>query len=183
SLLAGLLLVQVLAASASDEPADPSPDTAEPAATNLAASQEAIEMRYRRFEGTLQQLSEYLRKTDPARAELLVRAIGKSKEGRIPEQMKHLTELLKKDQLGDAVERQELVVTDLQSLLELLMSEARKDDLEKEKRRIQELIKDVNRLIGKETDARAQTERGANNGDLQNQQKQVADSTQKLVQR
>src|SRR5580698_8628785 len=87
-----------------------------PAAPNLAATQEAIEMRYRRFEATLQQLSEYLRKTDPTRAELLIRAIGKSKEGRIPEQLQHLTDLLKKDQLGDAVERQELVVAELQAL-------------------------------------------------------------------
>lgn len=181
-ILQGLPLV-----AAEDAPAAtaaPAADPADPAtAPNLAATQEIIEMRYRRFEGTLQQLSEYLRKSDPARAELLLRAIGKSKEGRIPDQFKHVTELLKKDQLGDAVERQELVVTELQSLLELLMSEARKDDLDREKRRIQELIKDVNKLIGKETDARAQTERGGNNSDLQGQQKQVADSTQKLVQK
>lgn len=163
---------------------NPNPESGgQPAAPNLAASQEAIELRYRRFEGTLQQLSEYLRKTDPARAELLLRAVGKSKEGRIPEQLNHLTDLLKKDQLGDAVERQELVVAELQSLLELLMSEARRDDLDREKKRIQELIKDVNKLISKETDARAETERGGNNSELQNQQKQVADSTQKLVQK
>ena len=150
-------------------------------APNLAATQESIEMRYRRFEGTLLQLSEYLRKTDPGRAELLLRASGKSKESRIPEQFQKLTDLLKKDQLGDAVERQELVVAELQSILELLMSEARKDDLEREKKRIQELIKDVNKLIGKETDARANTERGGSNSDLQSQQKKVADSAKNLV--
>ena len=148
---------------------------------SLSATQEAIEMRYRRFEGTLEQLSDYLRKTDTTRAELLLRAIGKSKQGRITDQFKSLTELLKKDQLGDAVERQELVVAELQSLLELLMSEARKDDLEQEKKRVQDLIKDVNKLIGRETDARANTERGANPTDLQNQQKEVSDATQKLV--
>ena len=178
----GLFILSRPMAIAADGPSDPPADSAEPAAApNLAATQEVIEMRYRRFEGTLQQLSEYLRKTDPGRAELLVRAIGKSKEGRIPEQLKHLTNLLKKDQLGDAVERQELVVTELQSLLELLMSEARKDEIELEKKRIQDLIKDVNKLIGKETDARAETERGGNNSDLQNQQKQVSDSTQKVL--
>ena len=124
------LLFMVVRATAVDDPADPAPDLAQDAqGTNLAATQEAIEMRYRRFEGSLQQLSEYLRKTDPGRAELLVRAIGKSKEGRIPEQLQHLTNLLKKDQLGDAVERQEMIVAELQSLLELLMSEARKDEL------------------------------------------------------
>lgn len=180
--MAGLVILPLPTIRAADETVPESSEPAEPgAAPNLAATQEVIEMRYRRFEGTLQQLSEYLRKTDPGRAELLVRAIGKSKEGRIPEQLKHLTDLLKKDQLGDAVERQELVVAELQSLLELLMSEARKDDLDREKKRLQELIKDVNKLIGKETDARAETERGGNNSDLQNQQRQVSDSTDKLL--
>ncbi len=173
------LMTQSLAADETPNPvADPSDGVPAP---NLAATQEAIEMRYRRFEGTLQQLSEYLRKTDPARAELLVRAIGKSKEGRISDDLEHLTDLLKKDQLGDAVERQEMVVAELQSLLELLMSEARKDDLELEKKRIQDLIKDVSKLIGKETDARAETERGGNNTDLQKRQKQVSESTQDVV--
>ncbi|WP_010587250.1 coiled-coil domain-containing protein [Schlesneria paludicola] len=176
-----LVSLTSLGFSADDTPS-PATDPAE-APTNLAATQEAIEMKYRRFEGTLQQLSEYLRKTDPARAELLVRAIGRSKEGRIPEQMQSLTDLLKKDQLGDAVERQELVVAELQSLLELLMSEARKDDLEIEKKRIQDLIKDVTKLIGKESEARAETERGSQIPDLQDRQKQIAESTQKLVQK
>ena len=173
----------VFCVSAHAQPNAVTAPTDVPASPNLAATQEAIEMRYRRFEGTLLQLSEYLRKSDPSRAELLLRASGKSKEGRIPEQFQKLTDLLKKDQLGDAVERQELVVSDLQSLLELLMSEARKDDLELEKKRIQDLIKDVNKLIGKETEARANTERGSNNSDLQSQQKQVSDSTKKLMEK
>lgn len=163
---------------------EPEETAADPdAPPSLSATQEAIEMRYRRFEITLEQLSDYLRKTDATRSELLLRAIGKSKEGRITDQFKSLTELLKKDQLGDAVERQEMVVAELQSLLELLMSEARKDDLEQEKKRIQELIKDVTKLIGKETDARANTERGANAAELQNQQKQVSDETKKLAEK
>ena len=162
-----------------DQPVAPTNDAPPPA--NLATSQEAIEMRYRRFEGTLQQLSEYLRKTDPARAELLVRAIGKSKADGIPDQLLNLTNLLKKDQLGDAVERQEAVVAELRSLLELLMSEARKDEIEIEKKRIQDLLKDVTKLLGKQTDARAETERGANNSELQSRQKQVTDSAEKLV--
>ena len=162
-----------------DAPVAPTNDAPPPA--NLATTQEAIEMRYRRFEGTLQQLSEYLRKTDPARAELLVRAIGKSKADGIPDQLLNLTNLLKKDQLGDAVERQESVVAELKSLLELLMSEARKDEIEIEKKRIQDLLKDVTKLLGKQTDARAETERGANNSELQSRQKQVTDSAEKLV--
>ena len=160
--------------------AEPSPSEAEKQA-DLASVQEALEMRYRRFERTLQQLSEYLRKTDPARADLLVRAIGKSKEGRIPEQLEYLTKLLKKDQLGDAVERQEALIAEMQAMLELLISEARKDEIESEKKRVQDLIKDVTKLLGAESDARADTERGGNSAELQKRQKQVADSTEKLT--
>ena len=105
--------LSVLAAEP-DAAAEPSP-AAEAKPADLAATQEALEMRYRRFERTLQQLSEYLRRTDPARADLLVRAIGKSKEGRIPDQLEYLTKLLKKDQLGDAVERQEVLIAEMQA--------------------------------------------------------------------
>jgi len=166
------------AASAQNAPA-PSAETPAP----LASSQEAIRARYLRFENTLQQLSEYLRKSDPQRADLLVRTIGKSKEGRIPDQLQALTELLKNDQLGDAIEREEEVIKQMQVMLDLLMSEDRKDEIEKEKARIKDLIKDVDKLIGKQTDARANTERGGEPSDLQKQQKQVADGAQKLVQK
>ena len=149
----------------------------------LASTQEAIRARYLRFENTLQQLSEYLRKTDPQRADLLVRTIGKSKEGRVPEQLQALTELLKNDQLGDAIERQEDVLKQMQAMLDLLMSEDRKDEIEREKARIKDLIKEVDKLIGKQTDARAETERGGDPNNLEKQQKQVADGAQKLVQK
>ena len=168
-------------AFAQDAPAAVAP--AGEASVPLATSQEAIRARYLRFENTLQQLSEYLRKADPQRADLLVRAIGKSKEGRIPDQLGALTELLKNDQLGDAIEREEDVIKQMQVMLDLLMSEDRKDEIEQEKARIKDLIKDVDRLIGKQTDARANTERGGDPDDLQSQQKKVADGTEKLVQK
>ena len=168
-------------AFAQDAPAAVAP--AGEASVPLAISQEAIRARYLRFENTLQQLSEYLRKADPQRADLLVRAIGKSKEGRIPDQLGALTELLKNDQLGDAIEREEEVIKQMQVMLDLLMSEDRKDEIEQEKARIKDLIKDVDRLISKQTDARANTERGGDPNDLQSQQKKVADGTEKLVQK
>ncbi len=170
------------AVAAENPPAKEAAPAAE-APAPLASSQEAIRARYLRFENTLQQLSEYLRKTDPQRADLLVRTIGKSKEGRIPDQLQALTDLLKKDQLGDAIEREEDVIKQMQAMLDLLMSEDRKDEIEKEKARIKDLIKDVDKLIGKQTDARANTERGGEPNDLQKQQKQVADGAQKLVQK
>src|SRR5215471_5563941 len=46
----------------------------------LAADQEIISRRYKRFEDTLRKIAESLRKTDPDRADLLIRALGKSTE-------------------------------------------------------------------------------------------------------
>jgi hypothetical protein len=147
----------------------------------LPSRQESLTLRYQRFETTLLQLAEYLRKTDPDRAELLVRALGRSKETRIPDQLVTLVELLKRDQLGDAIENQETLVVQMQDLLTLLQSEDRQSDIDKERARIAALIKNVDKLIGKQTDVRAATERGLPGKDVQPQQQNVAEETQKLL--
>ena len=188
-LLAGINLPDCAAQDLPKPPATPAPAaTAKPAADKpaadappLAATQDAITMRYKRFEDTLNQLSEYLKKSDPQRAELLTRAFGKSQEGQVQEQLKRIAATLKDDRLGDAIEREEEVIAHMQAVLELLMSEDRRDEIEKERARIKDLIKDVDRLISKQTDARITTERGGDPKDLERDQKQVADGTQKLV--
>lgn len=147
----------------------------------IASAQEGLAMRYQRFESTMLQVAEYLRKTDPERADLLVRAIGKSKESRLPDQFKLLVNLLKQDQLGDALEEQQHVVVLMQGLLELLQSEDRKEDIEREKQRIRDLIKDVDRLIGKQGDLRSDTERKENPNGLENRQGRIAGDTKKLI--
>jgi len=83
------------------------------AKADLAAGQDAIALRYQRFEKTLLALAESMRKTDPDRAELLRRAVQKSKDERISLQMEKLVELLREEQLGDAAERR---VVDLDTL-------------------------------------------------------------------
>lgn len=159
----------------------PADESGELPQESLASRQEAIVLRYQRFEATLLQLAEYLRKTDPDRAELLVRALGKSKETRIPDQLRQIVELLQKDQLGDAIDSQDHVLAQMQLVLLLLQSEDRKDELEREKQRIQGLIKAVEKIIGKETDVRAATERRAPAEALGKQQRGVAEDTEKLI--
>lgn len=177
-LCGGLCLLMTLSAVRAQEPAAA---PAETEARPLASDQEALTLRYQRFENTLLQLAEYLRKTDPTRADLLVRAIGRSKESRIPDQMQQLVQLLKQEQLGDAIEQQESVTQHMLALLDLLQSEDRKDELEAEKKRIQELIKDVDKLIGREKDVRAATERGRLGEGTEQEQERVGDATQKLI--
>ncbi len=149
----------------------------------LAETQEALALRYQRFEATLQQLQDTLRKTDPSRAELLIRAMGKSKEGRIPDQMQQLVKLLKNDQLGDAIERQTDLAKQLQGLLELLQSEDRKDELARERDRIAGILKDLNKTIAKEMDLRAATERREDADRLAAEQEKIAKQTGSLAER
>lgn len=174
------LLLALMVPAFAQEASPPAATDAAPRET-LGSQQESLSLRYQRFETTLLQLAEYLRKTDPDRAELLVRALGRSKETRIPDQLVQLVELLKRDQLGDAIDGQETLVTQMQDLLTLLQSEDRQSEIDKERARIAALIKNVDRLIGKQTDARSATERGLPGKDVQPQQKNVADETQKLI--
>src|SRR5580704_8437487 len=112
----GLICIVVLGpvgvVHAQDPPAkDPTPaGKAEPGVLNEAEA--GLSRRYKQFERTLLQMAEYLRKTEPERADLLIRAIGKSKENRISQQMEAITQLLKKEQFGDAIGDQQHLVGD-----------------------------------------------------------------------
>jgi hypothetical protein len=148
----------------------------------LASDQDAIKARYKRFNLTLQQMAEILRKQDPERADLLFRALGKSQESRIEDQMALIFSLLNKDQpqLGEAIERQEELLAHLKNLLDLLQSEDRRSEIEKEKQRLQDLLKDINKLIGKEKDVRAGTERGDDSKKLTEKQENIAKDAKNL---
>ncbi|MDZ4688301.1 MAG: hypothetical protein SH850_24775 [Planctomycetaceae bacterium] len=180
-LWAAVAVSWAMAATAQDTPAVPAVEPVTVQRESLPTKQEALTLRYQRFETTLLQLAEYLRKTDPDRAELLVRALGRSKETRIPDQLAQLVELLKRDQLGDAIDGQETLVTQMQDLLTLLQSEDRQSDIDKERARIAGLIKNVDKLIGKQTDVRSATERGLPGKEVQPQQQNVSEETRKLI--
>jgi len=175
-----ILLALTLPMAAYSE--DAAPAQAKP---NLANDQDAIRARYKRFNLTLQQMAEILRKQDPERADLLFRALGKSQETRIDDQMSLILSLLNKEQpqLGEAIERQEELLGQLKGVLELLQSEDRRSEIEKEKLRLQELVKDINKLLGKEKDVRAGTERGEDAKKLADKQAELEKQTEGLQKR
>ena len=175
-----ILLALALPMAAYSE--DAAPAQAKP---NLANDQDAIRARYKRFNLTLQQMAEILRNQDPERADLLFRALGKSQETRIDDQMSLILSLLNKEQpqLGEAIERQEELLGQLKGVLELLQSEDRRSEIEKEKLRLQELVKDINKLLGKEKDVRAGTERGEDAKKLADKQAELEKQTEGLQKR
>ena len=161
-------------------------DAAPPAETGekqqpLSAKQLAASARYERFEKDLLRLFEYMRKTDPDRADLLERAYKLSREDQIAVQMRQLVTMLKQGEFGTAVERQDEIVQHLGALLELLQSEDRMSEIEREKKRIEALLKDVNRTIGKEKVVRSETEKGGDPERLAGRQSKVAKDTKGII--
>jgi hypothetical protein len=154
---------------------------AEAPASGLDETESSLERRYQQFERTLLQMAEYLRKTEPERADLLIRAIGRSKETRISQQMDAITQLLKKEQFGDAIGDQQHLVADLKGLLELLQSEDRRHQLEQEKQYYELLHKEVSKLSAREKDLRRATERGGNLNRLGERQGDIGKDAQSLL--
>ena len=122
--------------------------------------QQALKNRFERFQKTVMQMAEQMQKNEPDRADLLFRTLSKSQEERVVAQMKAIEELLAKpeSELGESISRQESLIKSLYLLLELLQSENRLSEIDAERARITDILKDVNRLIGGEKDARAATE-------------------------
>jgi hypothetical protein len=173
---------------AQDRPAGDSKPTdagasAEGGVGGLGESEASLERRYQQFERTLLQMAEYLRKTEPERADLLIRAIGRSKENRISQQMEAITQLLKKEQFGDAIGDQEHLVGDLKGLLELLQSEDRRHQLEQEKQYYEMVHKEVSKLVAREKDLRKATERGGNLNRLAERQQGIRNDAQSLLEK
>ncbi len=142
--------------------------------------QSEMSARYRQFDHTLQKMADYLRKTDPAKADIVLRVIRKSKETRVSDQMNRVVQLLENEQFGAATERQDSVLADMQALLRLLRSDGILDENRAEQARIKDLLKNVDKLIGKEKDLRAKTERGENADRLADAQAKVAKETKDL---
>lgn len=149
----------------------------------LEIGQQAVLSRFDRFEKELVQMAEQLRKADPERAELLFRTHSKSQQERVIGQMRIIQELLagKTPQFGDSIQRQEELVASLVTLLDLLQSENRISEIEAERARVKEILKNVNKLIGKEKDVRANTERGADPNKSAKDQEGVAREAGELI--
>lgn len=139
--------------------------TAEDDGPTLTESQAAIRMRYSRFEDTLLKMARYLQKTEPARAELVLRALGRSQEEQVADRMDALIEMLSKEdgksaRYADAIDEQEALLANLRELLTILRSEDILDENRKEQERLKELARQVSALIDAEKVHQADTRRG-----------------------
>jgi len=168
----------------------PSPSPAVvPPARDLSATEQQIFRDYERFEKSLFDVGEQLRRKDPERAELLYRARSQSQEQNILAEMQTIAELLRtqnasgataEPQYGPAADRQKEVLVRMKAVLRLLQSQDERERVGAEIARIQELLKQTNRIIARQKDVRADTQRSSDPSKNSDAQKRVADEAKKL---
>jgi hypothetical protein len=141
----------------------------------------AISGRYARFERMLSQMADVLGRQDPERADLLRRAIGKGREDQVKENIERVVELLSKGELGTATEKQSEVVTSLEVLLKLLQSEDRRSSVERERERLNSLLKDVRSVLAEQKSARAATQNAEAPSNAAPGQQRALKATEKML--
>lgn len=143
-------------------------------AGELKNDQLAVSGRYDRFERLLSQMADILGHNDPERAELLRRAISKGREKAISNKLGRIADELDQSNLGKALEQQEDVLKSLATLLQLLQSEDRRSEMEKERERLNNLLKGVTDTLNQQKSARASTQNStAPSSSAPNQQKAI----------
>ncbi len=147
----------------------------------ITEAQSRLAERYKLLEEKLFTLYEYERDTNPLRSKTLKRAFLQSQEKMTALQLRTIVQLLNDANLKDAQARQNLVLDELRSLLELLESEDRGKRVRDELKRHQEYLKEIDRLLRMQRGIRGQTEGGAAQKRLANSQQKAADRTGKLA--
>ncbi len=141
----------------------------------------AISGRYARFERMLSQMADVLGRQDPERADLLRRAIGKGREDQVKENIESVVELLTKGELGTATDKQSEVVASLEVLLKLLQSEDRRSSVERERERLNGLLKDVRSVLAEQKSARAATQNAEAPSNAAPGQQRALKETEKML--
>ncbi len=162
------------------------PSDEAPASPPLSNLQQQIQRDYERFEKSLYDVAEQSRGKDPERAELLYRARSKSQEERILSDMELVAELLSPQndgspaRYGPAADRQLELLTRMETVLKLLQSLDERSRIDEEIKRLEELLKDTSRLIARQKDVRADSQRSDNTDKLKTDQERVADEAKNL---
>lgn len=147
----------------------------------LRNDQEAVAGRYSRFERLLSQMADMLGREDPERAELLRRAISEGREKAISFELEAINDSLNNGNFGSAREKQRRVTKSMQQILILLQSEDRRSEVEKERERLNELLKDIRNLTARQKAARAATQNSRSPSNAAPDQQQTLKKTDEIL--
>lgn len=168
-----LILTSAMGQNASDEDATGSGD--------LKNEQMSISGRYARFEKMLTQMADIMARQDPERADLLRRALGRGREDLLREKIEDAVGLLSDGDLGAASEKQQEIVASLQSLLSLMQSEDRRSSVERERERLNGVLKNVRQVMERQKAARISTQLSPAPSDAAPRQQQALDEAESLL--
>src|SRR5262249_40615440 len=179
---------------AADPPAKAKVDDKAPASIQEEAriKQEFLAQRFKAFEAQLllvaQRLEGSTKQEDRDKAQILRDAIKLASESGVDVRFQKLVDLLQKSkasniqEVQEAISQAELLTQNLRAILALLLTDSREAQLKAEKDRIQNLLKELNKVIRDQKIVRAQTERGNMDRDaLAKAQAEVTKATQNLA--
>ena len=147
----------------------------------LRNDQDAVAGRYSRFERLLSQMADMLGREDPERAELLRRAISEGREQAISSELESISKSLGEGELGLAQEKQSRVAKSMQQIIVLLQSEDRRSEVEKERERLNELLKDIRNLTARQKAARAAAQNSRSPSSAAPDQQQTLKKTDQIL--
>jgi hypothetical protein len=156
-------------------------------------NQQILERRFKDFQQSLLRLAQRLEKStkpeDRQRADTLKKAIELVGNQGVDLKFSGLIEILKKNssslsipEIKEAMDQNKMLAEDIRAILALLMADNRDDYLNKEIKRLMELIKQLDKVIREEKLVRAKTEGSKVDKDtLGKEQKKVTTDTEKIA--
>lgn len=161
-----------------DAPTQPAADQE---ASPLADEQTGLAKQFGDLENLLLKLSEIEADSNPVRASILQRASKLGKESSLQSRLKDAAKALENKQFSRAIEEQEATKASLEQLLTLLLSEDRDDRVREEKKKIEEMIKEIQRLNRLQKSLRQRTESAEDPQELSEDQNGLAQKAGELA--
>jgi len=126
----------------------------------LQKEQKALAVQYANLEEIFLRMSQLEAATNPTRAALLLQAAQMSKQLATQQRMIQASEFLAKGQYSRAIPEQEASRDNLKKLLELLQSENRSSRIKDERKKLDDVLKDIRRIENIQKATRGRTEAG-----------------------
>jgi DNA repair exonuclease SbcCD ATPase subunit len=139
----------------------------------LQKEQKALATQYANLEEVFLRMSQLEGATNPTRAALLMQAAQMSKQMATQQRMSQASDLLAKGQYSRAIPEQEASRENLKKLLELLQSENRSSRIKDERKRLEDVLKDIRRIENIQRATRGRTEAGQDKDSAAEDQKDL----------
>jgi hypothetical protein len=156
-----------------------------------AIKQERLSRQFRDFEGALLRLAQRLETSNKAedrdKAVVLKKAIDKAMEKGVDTDFDRLVSILKDSKavtpayLENAMKQNQEVADDIRTILAILLTDNRDEELRKEKQRVEQLLRRLNEIIRDQKVVRSWTERDMEKARLAREQNNVSKATADLA--